>query len=130
MPTSSSSGKQTASPALQVRQYLAALPPESRKQLKQLRDAIRSAAPGAQEAFSYRIPAFRLHGQPLVWYAAFKHHCSMYPMTAAIRSSHAAELEGYETSKGTVRFPLTRPLPIALIRRLVKSRIQELSTKG
>jgi uncharacterized protein YdhG (YjbR/CyaY superfamily) len=107
----------------QLKNYLDALPPESRKILQALRALIRAAAPGATDSFSYGIPAVRLKGKTLVNYAAWKNHASMYPIAAGIS---AEDLTGWRTSKGTVQFPYKKPLPEALIRKLEKARIAAL----
>jgi uncharacterized protein YdhG (YjbR/CyaY superfamily) len=109
----------------QIRQYIADAPPEARRRLKQIRALVRRTAPGAVEVFSYRIPGFRLNDKALVWYAAFKAHISLYPMTAVIRRAHAKALKSYKLSTGTVQFPLAKPLPISLIRKLIRARAAE-----
>ena len=108
-----------------IAEYLATLTDEQRAVMAQLRDAILEAAPEAEDAFSYRIPAFKLDGKILVWYAAWKEHYSLYPLSASMLREHAAEIEGYETSKGTIRFPASRPIPFELVKKLVKERIAD-----
>jgi uncharacterized protein YdhG (YjbR/CyaY superfamily) len=106
----------------QVSAYIAKQPAESRRRLKKIRTDIRAVAPRAVDGFSYGVPSARLDGQTLVWYAAFKNHTSLFPMTAPIRRQHAAALKGYKTATGTVQFPLDKPLPSGLIKRLVSAR--------
>ncbi len=107
----------------QVRAYLARLSPGARKRLRQLQAVVRVAAPGATEAISYSIPAFRFEGRILVWCAAWKEHYSIYPVTGAI--GREAKRRGYQTSKGTIRIPLTEEPPVTLVRRLVKARMAD-----
>jgi uncharacterized protein YdhG (YjbR/CyaY superfamily) len=107
-----------------IGEYLAPLSSEKRGALEKLRRAIRSAAPRAQECISYGIPAFRIDGRLLVAFGAAANHCAFYPGGYPI-AAHKGELEAYDTSKGTIRFPVRSPLPAKLVRKLVKARIAE-----
>jgi uncharacterized protein YdhG (YjbR/CyaY superfamily) len=111
-------------PVKNIDEYLAGVPQPARSALKQMRAAIRSAVPrDATEIISYRIPAFKSH-KVLVWYAAFSNHCSLFP-TASVIETFKDELKGFSTSKGTIHFPTNKPLPTALIKKLVKARVAE-----
>ena len=110
--------------------YLAALPPRARRRMQEIRRIIRSVTPDAVEHFSYRMPGFRLDGRTFVYYAAFREHTSVYPMGAKIRLANAAALKGYKMSTGTIQFPLDRPLPVALVKRLIKARVAEVRSAG
>lgn len=107
-----------------IDEYLAPLSNEKRAALEKLRRAIKAAAPRAEECISYQIPTFRLDGRMLVSFGAAARHCAFYPGAHPIEA-HKHELEAYETSKGTIRFPADSPLPTALVRKLVKTRIAE-----
>jgi uncharacterized protein YdhG (YjbR/CyaY superfamily) len=104
--------------------YLAALSDEKRSALEKLRKAISSAAPEAEECISYGICAFRQNGM-LVGYGAGAKHCSFFLMSGSTVEQHQEELADYDTSKGTIRFPPDKPLPTALVRKLVKARLAE-----
>lgn len=107
-----------------VDEYLAGVPEPARSTLKKIRATIRSAAPAeAAEAISYQMPAFKYKGM-LLWYAAFADHCSLFPGASMIMA-FKDELKGYSTSKGTIRFPVDKPLPAALVIKLVKARVAE-----
>jgi len=105
-----------------VDEYLASVPEPARSTLNKMRATIRSAVPPeATEVISYRMPAFK-HNRVLVWFAAFSDHCSLFP-TAAIIEKFKNELKPFSTSKGTIQFPTNKPLPMALIKKLVKARV-------
>jgi len=109
-----------------VDEYLAGLRDDQRAALEVLRKTIGEAAPEAEEYITYGRPAFRLDKRPLVAYGAAANHCALYPMTASVVDAYEAELAGYDTSPGTIRFQPDEPLPAALVRRLVGFRIAEL----
>jgi uncharacterized protein YdhG (YjbR/CyaY superfamily) len=104
-------------------EYIATFPKEIQKILGELRATIKAAAPDAQEKISYQMPAFALKGN-LVWFAAFKNHIGFYPMPSGTQA-FKKELSIYEGSKGAVRFPIDKPLPLKLISRIVKFRVAE-----
>ena len=106
-----------------IDQYIAGFPPAVRGKLTKIRAAIRKAAPQAKEAIKYQMPTFTQHGN-LVHFAAYQHHIGFYPAPRAIEQ-FKEELSAYEGSKGTVRFPLDKPVPVGLIGRIVKFRVQQ-----
>jgi uncharacterized protein YdhG (YjbR/CyaY superfamily) len=111
-----------------VDEYLAGVQEPARTTLNKIRAAIRSAAPPeATETISYGIPAFKYNGV-LVWFAAFSDHCSLFP-TASVIEKFKSELKRYSTSKGTIQFPNDKPLPTALIRKMVKARVSRVDSK-
>jgi len=103
--------------------YLAAVTEDKRGALRKLRKAIKRAAPKAEECISYQVPAFRLNGKFLVAYGAATNHCAFYPGSTV--KALKDELKSYDTSKGTIRFSADKPLPSALVRKLVRLRIKE-----
>jgi uncharacterized protein YdhG (YjbR/CyaY superfamily) len=111
-----------------VDEYLAGVPEPAHSTLNKMRAAIRSAVPpDATETISYRIPAFK-HKGVLVWFAAFSNHCSLFP-TASVIEAFKNELKGFSTSKGTIQFPTDKPLPTALVKKLVRARVAQNESK-
>ena len=104
--------------------YLATLPTDQRVALKRLRTIIRAAAPKAEECISYQIPSFRQDGM-LVGFGATANHCTFFVMSSSILKGFTKELKGYETGKGSIQFQPAKPLPVALVRKLVKARMAE-----
>lgn len=108
--------------------YLASQPEATRQLLECVRAAIRKAIPRAEEAISYQIPCFKIGGRPVVYFAGWKKHYALYPATAHVVAILANELDRYKISKGTIRFPLTEPVPAALIARIAELRADETAT--
>ena len=111
-----------------VTAYIAAQPPAQRKALKQLRSIIHKAAPKAEEVISYLMPAYKYHGM-VVWFAGCTRHYALYPKSKAI-TVFKHKLKDYGTSKGTIKFPLGKPLPVQLITAIVKFNVKENTAKG
>jgi len=105
--------------------YLVGLPADQRSALQALRKTIAAAAPDAEEALSYGVPAFRYMGRPLVSYVAAKAHCSFYPMSPKVVDDHRAQLTDFDLAKGTIRFAPDHPVPADLVARMVRARMAE-----
>ena len=113
-----------------VDQYIASQPEAAQSILAEVRAAIRKAVPAAEESISYQIPAYKLPAGPVLYFAGWKRHYSLYPATASIVSALEEELSAYEIRKGTIRFPLAEPVPVKLIGRIAKLRAKEIAARG
>lgn len=112
-----------------VDEYIASQPKGVQPILGRLRDIIRKAVPGADEVISYQIPTYKLHGATVLYFAGWKQHYSLYPATQLVLAAFQDELAPYEISKGTIRFPLSQPVPLKLIERIVKFRAKEVAAR-
>ena len=112
-----------------IDEYIAGFPPETQKVLRELRALIKASAPAATETISYAIPTFDLNGRHLVHFAGFEKHIGFYPVPTGIEAFDA-ELKAYKSGKGSVQFPLSRPMPMDLIRRIVEFRVAESTGKA
>ncbi len=112
-----------------VNEYIATKPRDLQVILKRVRRTIRKAVPAAEEVISYQIPAYKLNGVPVLFFAGWKHHYSLYPVGDALVAAFKDELAGYELSKGTIKFPLSEPVPVELIERIAKFRAEQLTKR-
>lgn len=111
-----------------IDEYIAGFPPAVQRVLERVRTAIRKAVPGADEVISYAIPAYRLHGRIAIYFAGWKQHYSLYPTTARLVAAFKDDLAPYEVNnKGTIRFPLSQPVPVRLIAGIAKFRAKEVA---
>jgi uncharacterized protein YdhG (YjbR/CyaY superfamily) len=108
-----------------VATYIAGFPRPVQTILKRVRGIVRKVVPGAEESISYQIPTYKLKGRPVIYFAAFKEHYSIYPSNTRLVAAFKDKLEGYEKSKGTIRFPLSEPVPVKLIEAIAKFRAKE-----
>lgn len=107
-----------------IEEYILTFPPETQFMLEQIRATIRNAAPGATEAISYQMPAFKLGGKALVYFAGYKNHIGFYPVPSGM-NAFKKELSAYKQGKGSVQFPLDKPLSLDLVAEIVKFRVLE-----
>ena len=110
-----------------VDEYIASQPEATRGVLGRVRSIIRRAVPGAEEVISYQIPAYKLRGGPVLFFAGWRRHYSLYPATKRVVAAFKHELAPYEVSKGTIRFPISQPVPTRLIGRIAKFRAKEVA---
>lgn len=115
-------------PITTIDEYIETFPIDVQKILQSVRKTIKNSAPKAEEVISYMIPTFKLHGN-LVHFAAYQNHIGFYPASSGVRT-FAKELTAYKTSKGTIQFPIDQPIPLALIRKIVKFRVKENAEKA
>src|SRR5215470_9288420 len=109
-----------------IDKYLAGVNADHRNVLKKVRRTIRAVAPKAEECISYGIPAFRLDGRSLLFFGAWANHCALYPGSSAMLKKFRNDLRDFQTSKGTIRFSAGKPLPVSLVKKLVKARVAEI----
>ncbi len=110
--------------------YPAAQPAAAQELLARVRTAIRKAVPAAVESISYQMPTYKLDGAPLLYFAGWKQHWSLYPATAGVHATFAEELAPYQVEKGTIRFPLAPPVPVELVARIARLRAAELAARA
>jgi uncharacterized protein YdhG (YjbR/CyaY superfamily) len=113
-----------------VDEYIASRPPAVRRVLERVRSAIRKAAPEAQEVISYQIAAYKMHGQTVIYFAGWDQHYSLYPSSDRLVAAFKDELARYEVSKGTIRFPLSEPVPVNLVERIAKFKLKEAADRA
>ena len=113
-----------------VDEYIASQPEQVQAVLERVRSTLRKALPGAEEVISYQIPAYKLHGDRVIYFAGWKQHFSLYPAGERLVAAFKKELKEYEISKGTIRFPLSEPVPEKLIARIAKFRAKEVADRA
>ena len=118
-----------AKPPATIDEYLSVTPEPARSTLHRMRETIHAALPEATEAITYQMPTFKYRGHSIVAIAAFKNHCSLFPMSGAVIETFKEDLERFHTSKGTLQFPLDKPLSAALLKKVIKARKAEIEKK-